>query len=231
MGMTEPTATRRWFRPTPGWLIFGVLVVEGLLWLSERLRWFPAGWAAAIVLVVVGATLLLMLFWFIGSLLFRWRFQFSVRSLLALTLIIAVPCSWIAERIRQVRREKEIVAAIEKLGGGVKWVTYDNGLPVLWGLLGDDLSHVNLVMLRESQVTDSDLDDLKELDRLEALVLGKTRITNAGLGRLKSLSQLKGLQLGGTQVTDAGLENLRGCTTSKGWGLVTPQSRMPGSNT
>ena len=34
--MTAPTPTRRPFRPTPAWLIYGLLVVEGLLWLSER---------------------------------------------------------------------------------------------------------------------------------------------------------------------------------------------------
>ena len=34
--MTNPTPTRR-FSFTPAWLIFGLLVVEGLRWLSERL--------------------------------------------------------------------------------------------------------------------------------------------------------------------------------------------------
>ena len=37
--MTDPIPTRRRFVPTPSWLIFGLLVVEGLLWLSERYRW------------------------------------------------------------------------------------------------------------------------------------------------------------------------------------------------
>lgn len=29
--MTDPTSNRRSFRPTPAWLIYGLLVVEGLL--------------------------------------------------------------------------------------------------------------------------------------------------------------------------------------------------------
>ena len=37
--MTDPTPQRRPFL-TPSWLIYGLLVVEGLLWLSERYRWF-----------------------------------------------------------------------------------------------------------------------------------------------------------------------------------------------
>ena len=40
MGMTDPTHTRCRFHPTPDWLVLGLLVVEGLLWLSERYRWF-----------------------------------------------------------------------------------------------------------------------------------------------------------------------------------------------
>ncbi len=38
--MTDPITTRRSFRPTLAWLIYGLLVVEGLLWLSEQYRWF-----------------------------------------------------------------------------------------------------------------------------------------------------------------------------------------------
>ena len=40
--MTDPTPTRR-FSPTPSLLIFGLLVVEGLLWLSERFQWLQPG--------------------------------------------------------------------------------------------------------------------------------------------------------------------------------------------
>jgi hypothetical protein len=34
--MTDPTTTRR-LCPTPAWLIFGLLIVEGLLWLYTYL--------------------------------------------------------------------------------------------------------------------------------------------------------------------------------------------------
>ena len=38
--MTDRKPQPRRFYPTPAWLIFGLLVVEGLLWLSERFQWF-----------------------------------------------------------------------------------------------------------------------------------------------------------------------------------------------
>jgi hypothetical protein len=38
-GMTTPTSTRC-FYPKPSWLIFCLLIVECLLWLSEQFHWF-----------------------------------------------------------------------------------------------------------------------------------------------------------------------------------------------
>jgi hypothetical protein len=42
MGMSDiqPTPKPRCFRPRPGSLILALLVVEALLWLSERFQWF-----------------------------------------------------------------------------------------------------------------------------------------------------------------------------------------------
>ena len=41
-----------------------------------------------IAVAVVGGAMLVMLLWFIVSLVFRWRFQFSIRSLLVLTVAV-----------------------------------------------------------------------------------------------------------------------------------------------
>ena len=60
--------------------------------------------------------------WFLAALLFRLRFQFSIRSLLLLTVVVAIPCSWLAVEREQARKQREAVEAIEKLGG---WVAYD----------------------------------------------------------------------------------------------------------
>jgi hypothetical protein len=100
--MTDPTPTRCRFYPPPAWLIFGLLVVEGLLWLSERYRWFSfnekKGWTVLIGVAVVG---LVMLGWFLVSLIFRWRFQFSIRSLLVLAVAVALPFSWMAVEMKR----------------------------------------------------------------------------------------------------------------------------------
>ena len=39
--MTVPEPKLRWYHLTPGRLLVVLLAVEGFLWLSERLQWFP----------------------------------------------------------------------------------------------------------------------------------------------------------------------------------------------
>ena len=59
MDATDPKV--RWYRPTPAWLVLGLLVVEGLLWLSERYQWFwfnaKKGWTVLIAVAVVGVAI------------------------------------------------------------------------------------------------------------------------------------------------------------------------------
>jgi hypothetical protein len=126
--MPNPIPTGR-FRPTPAWLIYGLLVVEGLLWVSER--WFPKGWAVLIAVAVVGATMLVMLGWCVDSLTKRWPFQFSNRSLLVLTVAVALSFSWLAVEMKTAREQKQTIERIRGLGGGVWYVGQENnfGIP------------------------------------------------------------------------------------------------------
>jgi hypothetical protein len=84
-----------WFCPTPAWLVLGSLAMTGLLFLSERYRWFwfneQKGWTVLIAVAEVGVVMLAMPFWFVIALLFRRRFQFSIRSLLLLVVALLSP--------------------------------------------------------------------------------------------------------------------------------------------
>ncbi len=226
--MTDaPTPTRR-FRPTPAWLIFGLLAVEGLLWLSERCRWFwfneRKGWTVLIAVAVVGVAMLVMLLWFLVPLVFRWRFQFSIRSLLVLAGVVAIPCSWLGMEMRAAEKQREAVDEITKLRGDVTydWQVYANGYTLqrqppgpawLRNLLGEDFFAVVIVVsLHHTEATDATLEHLKRLAQLKRLMLGDTNVTNAGLAHLAGLNQLQWLSLNKTEVTDAGLSHLQ-CST------------------
>jgi hypothetical protein len=218
-----PKPTLRWFHLTPGRLLVLLLAVEAILLLSERFRWFPfnrhKGWTVLIAVAAVGLFLLLMLLWFIVSLFFRWHFQFSIRSLLVLTIAVAVPCSWLAVEMKWTKRQKEVVEAIEKMGGRVFYdENFDKATspPVLVWLreqLGDDFfSNAYSVYLNDTKVTVAGLERLNGLTQLHWLSLRYTTVTDARLEHLNGLTQLHWLDLNSTKVTDAGLEHLKGLT-------------------
>ncbi len=207
MGMADPTAKPRWFRLTPGCCVLGLLVLEGFLLVSEHFRWFTInqdkGWTVLIALAAVGLTLLLMFFWFLAALLFHWHFQYSLRSLLLLVVVVAIPCSWLATEMQWAREQEEAVEAIWKAGGGV---TYDYEVdasdeyiqgaepaePVwLRRLLGDDFFATPTgVGFLFSQDTDTALEHLRGLPQLSSLYLGSCKVTDAGLEHLRGLTKL-----------------------------------------
>ena len=230
--MTASIPKPRWYRLTPDRLVIGLLVVECLLWLSERFQWFGfnshKGWTVLIAVALVGIALVLMLLWFAVALLFRWRFQFSIRSLLVVVVVVAIPCSWMAVEMKKAREQKEVVEAIKKMGGSVyhDWeVNQTNASPpapakpqppgAAWlrSIVGDDFfANVEGMLLYRTQVTDAGLANLAGLTQLRKLGLDDTKVTGAGLAHLAGLTQLQTLSLGRTEVTDAGLENLQGLT-------------------
>jgi hypothetical protein len=215
--MTSPIPKRRWYHPTPASLIYGLLVVEGLLWLSERYRWFCfnecKGWTVLIAVAVVGMAMLVILGWFAASLLFRLRFQFSIRSLLVLVVVVALPFSWLAADMKKVRDQHTM---IRRLGGKAPQVVDYAGPPEpawLRKLLGKEFfTDVTWLIFHDGKIQDSDLTGLAEFDRLDILQLESQPITGAGLKHLNGLSQLRELSLTDTQISDAGLEPIGGMT-------------------
>jgi hypothetical protein len=222
----------RWFYPTPGRAVVGLLAVEGVLLASQHFRWFPFNQHKGYtVLVAVGAVLAfmaMMLLWFLAALIFRLRFQFSIRSLLLLMVAVAVPCSWLATEMKAAREQERAVEAIQKLDGCVRYDLQDadgnaepSGPERLRKLLGADcLVSVVEINLNATNATDAGLEHLKGLAQLQHLSLDGTQVTDAGLEHLKGLTQLQGLLLDHTQVTDAGLKHLKGMTQLQWLSLI-----------
>lgn len=115
----RPKSRLRWFCLTPDRVVLGLLLVWGVLLLSEQSQWLNKGYPVLLAVASVLVVVLFLLAWFAAALLFRWRFRFTVRSLFLLTVVVSIPCSWFAVKMQQATRQREAVEAIEKMHGGV----------------------------------------------------------------------------------------------------------------
>ena len=118
----------------------------------------------------------------------RW-YQFSLRTLLIVVTLSAVPLGWVGWKLEQGRRQRPTIAWVGKMGGSVQ---FGRGWVDSWfGLV----SHVDL---RESLV--SDLSPLAELKNLAALIINDTPVSD--LTPLAEVKNLTELWLNDTQVSD-----------------------------
>jgi hypothetical protein len=239
----------RYLHLTPDRLIVGLLVVVALLWLSGRFQWFPfnhhKGWTVLIAVASIGAAILAMVLWLIGGLLFRWRFQFSIRSLLVLTVAVAISCGWLAVEMKRAREQRAAVEAIKRTGLEVDydfqweipdyWKTgYQPGPALARNLFGVDfLAEVvavrtgggffggigGIVPYTLCKATDQDLLPLKAFKRLRFLYLAATEIGDSWMECLDELHELQDLSVWYTDVGDKGMEHLRGLTNLRELGI------------
>ena len=223
----EPNA--RWHRLTPDRLVVGLLLGQVLLFSADRFGWFGlktgSGWNVLFAVALVVLTVLLGVLWLGASLLLRRRYQFSLRSLFLLLLIVAGVSSWFAVKRQRATRQREAVAVIGKAGGGfaydweVKnhWEHWGGEPPIpalLLELLGIDFfSDVVIGYCGTRTFGDDDMIHLKELTSLKELSLCDAQITDAGMKHLRQLTNLVVLDLSYCpHVSEAGLRELEGLT-------------------
>jgi biotin transporter BioY len=221
---SECRPLRRLFRPTPDRLVLALLALEGFLWLSERFRWFALnqhrGWTVLVAVAALAVFLLLMLGWFLLAVALRWRFQFSLRSLLVLPLVVALVCGWLATEIKRAKRQREAVAAIRALGGfaiydylvaetanrppqspGPEWARRILGTDFFADVIDVRSMAFAMRWLRVGSHFDSDVTRP-----------GSNPITDAWLEQIAKLPSIEALDLQYSRVSDAGLGQIRGLT-------------------
>ena len=218
-GMTDAPKPR-WYRLSPDRFVIGLLAVECLLWLSERFQWFGfnhhKGWAVLLAVGMIVATAFLMVYWVVIAVNFRWRFQFSIRSLLILTVAVAVPCSWLGVEMNAAREQKAAVEAIRKVGWGCyyEWEAGEeiDALAPAWlrNRMGTDFFAWPVwIFNRSTKDTNAALEQMKDMTHIRWLDLGCSYISDDKLEQFTRMSQLEKLELNCTNVTDTGLKTLR----------------------
>jgi len=165
----------------------------------------------------------------------RHWYQFHLRHLFILTLVVAIVCACLASFWTWYLRPKvefcRTFALIREFGGEVRDFDIDPGLGVATitsvSFFEKPLNDTDLERLEETfkglprltrlnlfgtKITDAGLKHLGCLPQLRDLVLEKNQITNAGLEHLSKLKGLTALNLDRTEVGNAGLEHLKGLT-------------------
>ena len=108
---------QRRFHLTPGHCLLALLAVEFLLFLSQWFRWLPKGWpvldrggkrggggSGDVRVVRRGGGLAAAV-------------PVQHRSLLVLTVVVAVPCSWLAVEMKKAREQMDAVEVSRGFGG------------------------------------------------------------------------------------------------------------------
>lgn len=158
----------------------------------------------------------------------RPRFQFRLRSLLALIFLLALPAAWIARDVQQFRAQWQAASRLEErcLAGGSGEPTYLSrlGIPgctklVMVELYGpielDDaralaeLPFLQRLGLNDCQVSDAAWAVLGRLRRLQTLHIAYTDMSDEQLGRLAGLENLRELMLTSTGVTEDAVSGLQ----------------------
>ena len=123
------------------------------------------------------------------------RFQFSLKTLLLVVLLVSLPLSWLAFVRARVQRQRELLAPIQLFDPTPYWgAGYINSLsfPGNPSPTDDDLSHVVVF----TGLRFLFLDDCAE-------------VTDAGLVHICKLKNLEYLKITGTQITPQGIEDLK----------------------
>jgi hypothetical protein len=230
--MSEPIPKRRVFELTPSSCLAILLVAEAAIWLSNRIG-FPAwhkGYAVLAAIAVMCTVLFALIAWYAAALIFRRRFQFGIRSLLALVIAVALPFSWLAAEMKSARQQSEAVEAVEKLADDKALqeltVAYDYERDTAWlyrksttlpgstwlrEALGDDffreVEFVDLGTVR-TKVQDTDLTALRDFPHLRVLFIGGKGVTDAALENLDGLGRLEMLGIIDAKISDSGIARL-----------------------
>ena len=141
---------------------------------------------------------------------------YSVLVLSALLGFFGAIAGCMALKAEQLRREREAIAGIEKLGGIVRWdwqytknpSPQSPGPAWLKRLLGDNCCAAIESIDATKRFGDDAMKRLKDLREVHILRLGGSAVTDVGLQHLKDARGLQTLLLDRTKVTDAGLRHI-----------------------
>jgi|GEM_PF-1714338 len=167
----------------------------------------------------------------------RW-FQFSLRTLLIFTLVIAAACAWLGRAFHQAAEQEALIDAAQKVGGRIE-VAYSGpdwfaffcprrlrrqavGLSFDLSAEGDcrrddvlsclaGFRRIKWLDLGVQPVDEEGLRHIGQMDQLTRLTMTDSSITEAGAAQLAQLPNLQELNLSGCHIDNAVIGKLADC--------------------
>jgi hypothetical protein len=151
----------------------------------------------------------------------RW-FRFSLRSLLLLVVVVAIPLGW---NVNRVQHQRAVVEELRKLNAQIRFDYQSPPLfpefrkptsePPMWvrKLFGDDFfAEIEDILIPQGneRVNDDTLAQIATLTHLKQLSFNSNAVSDRGIAHLARLSELKSLNFVSSQVSDVGIAHLEG---------------------
>lgn len=164
----------------------------------------------------------------------RRRCQFSLRTLLASTLVLGALLGWIAIKFENARRQRAALAAIERFGGKIQYVFRDP--PSIWkcALIDDEVAsevcsiqlpskrteaieclklckkvrHLRGVNIKAANLEAADLADLRQIAGLQTIAAISTPLADEISALASSMPNLCVLQFMNASASDEGVRKL-----------------------
>lgn len=167
--VSDTSAKTKWYASLTDWVLAALLLVEGLLFLSDQYDWFAfnrrKGWTVLIAAAIVGGTLLLVALgaawsWAASRWTNRKPFQFGLRPAMLAVAVVGVVCGWFASAWKEAREQRMALAEVSAIAirSETEVDSLRPGITPLWlsNLLGEDFfTYVVEVQLGESDLSDA----------------------------------------------------------------------------
>ncbi len=164
------------------------------------------------------------------------RFQFSLKSMLMVFTLVALPLGWIGFRLRERAEQAQAAEALEAHGANVRY-RYGNVDMVTFSFANQfdaavlaqlkKLPRLRTLSFRGIPLTDRDLRYIEHLG-IEYLDLQDTQVTDAGVDSLATLGELRHLDVRRTRVTQQGVQRLTDAAPKPHVQVDPPPGTQPG---
>ncbi len=141
----------------------------------------------------------------------RRSFQFTIRALLALMLIVSLCGSYVAWRRAMYADQFAAVREIERLGGQVESVPEDDGLDRFF-VPAESCVTVAGVVLRGRPITPELMGCVGRVFTLQLLGISDSKLDDEALAPIAHLREVRSFSLDNTYITDRGFRHIAGFT-------------------